>query len=98
MAYHPLADPPQAPRTIYGDTGEPAPATPPLDGDVEADLAIIGGGFTGLSAALHAAEQGLRTVLLEAREIGFGSSGRNEGQIVPAMKQEPAHAERSFGR
>jgi glycine/D-amino acid oxidase-like deaminating enzyme len=98
MNFHPLDDGSTPPRTIYRDTEEPAPATMPLDGDATADVAIIGGGFTGLSAALHAAEKGLRAVVLEANEIGFGSSGRNEGQVVPAMKQEPAHAERTFGR
>ena len=54
---------------------------PPLAGDLEVDVAIIGGGFTGLSAAHHLklAEPGLRVALLETEVIGYGASGRNGG-------------------
>lgn len=54
-------------------------STPPMNADTTVDLVIVGGGFTGLSAALHAAEAGARVCLLEAQEIGFGGSGRNVG-------------------
>ncbi|RYC33451.1 FAD-binding oxidoreductase [Lichenibacterium minor] len=57
------------------------PATVPLAGDVEADVAIVGGGYTGLSAALHLAEGGASVALLEGDEIGFGGSGRNVGLV-----------------
>ena len=62
--------------------GEVEPA-PPLDGDVEADVAIVGGGYTGLwtALALHEREPGLRIVVLEADECGFGPSGRNAGFV-----------------
>ncbi|MFT8777185.1 MAG: FAD-binding oxidoreductase [Gluconacetobacter liquefaciens] len=59
----------------------PAPATVALAGDVEADVAIVGAGYTGLSAALHLASAGVSVVVLEAEEVGFGGSGRNVGLV-----------------
>jgi gamma-glutamylputrescine oxidase len=56
-----------------------------LTGDVTADVAIIGGGITGISAALHLAERGYNVALLEANEIGWGASGRNGGQVLPGF-------------
>ncbi|MEM8577542.1 MAG: FAD-binding oxidoreductase [Pseudomonadota bacterium] len=55
------------------------PVSEPLLGDIRADVAVIGGGFTGLSAALHLAEAGASVVVLEAQRIGWGASGRNGG-------------------
>ena len=52
-------------------------------------MCIIGGGFLGLSAALALAEQGSRVVLLEAAEIGWGASGRNNGLVAPGLKRDP---------
>jgi len=57
----------------------------PLTGDIKADICIIGGGFTGLSAAVACAEAGLEVVLLEAEQAGFGASGRNGGQMIPGF-------------
>lgn len=57
----------------------------PLTGDVKADICIIGGGFTGLSAAVACAEAGLDVVLLEGEQIGFAASGRNGGQMIPGF-------------
>lgn len=76
----------------------PAPLAP-LDGDAAADLAIVGGGFLGLSTALHAAEAGLDVVLLESRQPGFGASGRNTGFVVPSLKSSigPAEATAALG-
>ncbi|MEM7489849.1 MAG: FAD-binding oxidoreductase [Pseudomonadota bacterium] len=69
------------PRTIYAEGLDlPAP-WPPLDGDATADLCVVGGGITGLSAALHAARAGLSVILLEAQRVGWGASGRNGGQV-----------------
>jgi glycine/D-amino acid oxidase-like deaminating enzyme len=82
---------------LYRDTAPPAPDTPPLEGDARADLAVVGGGLTGLSTALHAAETGARVILLEAEEPGFGASGRNGGQVNPGLKLDPDVVERDFG-
>jgi gamma-glutamylputrescine oxidase len=56
-----------------------------LTEDVSTDVAIIGGGITGVSAALHLAERGYKVALLEAQEIGWGASGRNGGQALPGF-------------
>lgn len=75
-------DAPRAyPSSWYAATATPLPPFPELEGEARADLCVIGGGFTGLSAALHAAQQGLQVVLLDAQRIGFGASGRNGGQL-----------------
>lgn len=68
-----------------------------LQGELEADIAIIGGGYTGLSAALHAAEIGSSVCVLEAETIGFGASGRNGGQVNPGLKLEEAALSARFG-
>ena len=82
---------------LYTETAPPAPAAPPLEADVRADVAVVGGGITGLSTALHAARSGAAVVLLEAEEIGFGASGRNGGQVNPGLKLDPDTVERDFG-
>ncbi len=62
---------------------------PPLEDDAEADLVVIGGGFTGCSAALHAAHAGANVRLAEARDIGFGGSGRNVGLVNAGLWLPP---------
>lgn len=62
-----------------------------LDGTIETDIAIIGGGLTGLSAALHLAQSGRKVALIEAKSIGWGGSGRSNGQVIPTLAaMEPA--------
>jgi gamma-glutamylputrescine oxidase len=61
------------------------PKNAPLLGDITADICIVGGGFTGLSAAVACAEAGIDVVLLEAEQAGFGASGRNGGQMIPGF-------------
>lgn len=68
-------------RSWYEDSCGERPRYDPLDGDVSCDVAIIGGGFCGLSAALTLAEAGTNVVLLEAHRLGDGASGRNGGQM-----------------
>jgi glycine/D-amino acid oxidase-like deaminating enzyme len=70
---------------------------PSLDGALKADVCVIGGGFTGLSAALKLSEEGVDTVLLEAVEPGYGASGRNGGQIIPGFKHDPEDMIARFG-
>ncbi|MEM8571863.1 MAG: FAD-binding oxidoreductase [Pseudomonadota bacterium] len=73
------------PDSYYAASAHPAPERPPLDGDTSADVCIIGGGYTGLSAGIELAERGYDVRLLEARRIGWGASGRNGGQIVNGL-------------
>ncbi len=89
---------PPLPRSLWAATARPAPETPPLQGNVEADVCVVGGGFTGLSAALHLAEAGTRVVLVETAEPGFGASGRNGGQVIPGFKLDPNQLIKRFGR
>jgi glycine/D-amino acid oxidase-like deaminating enzyme len=85
------------PRSLYAETARTAVATPPLDGDRRVDVCVIGGGFTGLSAALHLAQQGVDVAVLEAHEPGWGASGRNGGQVNPGLKHDPDQVEADFG-
>ena len=71
--------------------------TPPLDADKNVSVAIIGGGFTGLSTALHLAEQGVDATVLEAQQPGWGASGNNGGQVNPGLKHDPDQIEADFG-
>ncbi len=71
---------------------EPLPDFPSLEGEQRADFAIIGGGYTGLSAALSLAEAGRDVVILEAESIGWGASGRNGGQMIGGIAGEQAIA------
>lgn len=82
---------------LYAETARPAVATPPLDGDRHVDVCVVGGGFTGLSAALHLAEQGVDVAVLEAHEPGWGASGRNGGQVNPGLKHDPDQVMADFG-
>jgi gamma-glutamylputrescine oxidase len=68
-----------------------------LHGAESADVCVIGGGFTGLSAALNLAEHGLDVVLLEAERVGFGASGRNGGLIGSGQRQDVLDLEKQFG-
>jgi glycine/D-amino acid oxidase-like deaminating enzyme len=88
---------PPLPPSLYAATARPAPAAPPLDGDTRADVLVIGAGFTGLSTALHLAERGVRVIVLDAAEPGWGASGRNGGQVNPGLKPDPDEVERDFG-
>jgi glycine/D-amino acid oxidase-like deaminating enzyme len=84
-------------ESVWAATAPPAPSTPPLQESIEADVAIVGGGFTGLSTALHLTEAGVSTCVLEASEPGWGASGRNGGQVNPTLKHDPDELLRLFG-
>ena len=77
-------------RSYYAATANPSPLHAPLTGEVDADLVVVGGGCTGLSAALHAAERGMKVVLLEGGRIGWGASGRNGGQMIVGLRKGAA--------
>lgn len=92
-----MAEPfPLAP-SLWAATAPPAAPTPPLDTDTQADICIIGGGYAGLSTALHLAAQGIDAVVLEAHEPGWGGSGRNGGQVIPGIKYDPHELLEKFG-
>ncbi|OIS91755.1 NAD(P)/FAD-dependent oxidoreductase [Brucella cytisi] len=77
--------------------GEAKPDHPKLNGVHEADVVIVGGGFTGISSALFLAERGKTVVVLEARHVGFGASGRNGGQVIPGLKHDPEDLLANYG-
>lgn len=85
------------PQSYYAATAVRVRDDAPLEGQVHADVCVIGGGFTGLSAALNLAERGLDVVLLEAERIGFGASGRCGGLIGSGQRIEVLDAEKQFG-
>ena len=83
--------------TWYEASARTSPTWPTLDSDARADVCVIGGGYTGLSCALHLAERGYRTVLLEARRVGNGASGRNGGQLGSGHRRDQSTLERELG-
>jgi glycine/D-amino acid oxidase-like deaminating enzyme len=82
---------------LWETTAPPAPPTSPLTGEVKADVAVVGCGYTGLSAALRLAEAGARVVALEAVEIGFGGAGRNVGYVNAGMWVMPSEMLKALG-
>jgi glycine/D-amino acid oxidase-like deaminating enzyme len=82
-----MNDPARMPPSLWAATAPPPPATAALAGEARADLCVVGAGYTGLSCALHAAEAGLSVIVLEAAEIGWGASGRNNGQVIPTLSR-----------
>lgn len=83
----------------YYAAGVPARrSNAPMTGTAHCDVCVIGGGYTGLSAALHLAKAGARTILLEAESIGFAASGRNGGQIHSGHRKSQLELERWLGR
>jgi len=67
----------------YEATAGRGPGLPPLEGDIEADVCVVGAGLSGCSTALHLARRGYKVVLLEAERVGYGASGRSGGQLIP---------------
>jgi gamma-glutamylputrescine oxidase len=89
--------PGEYPQSYYAATATDIGRFAPLKGATRADVCIIGGGFTGLSAALHMAEAGLDVVLLEAHRVGFGASGRNGGQVGSGQRLGQDTLEKMLG-
>ena len=85
-------------RSLYSAAADPAVAFPPLEGRAGAHVAVIGGGYTGLSAALHLAEAGIDVALFEAKRVGWGASGRNGGQLHSGQRRGQDWLEEKLGR
>ena len=83
--------------SYYAATANPIEAFPTLAGEVSADLVIVGAGCTGLSAALHAAERGLKVIVLEGGKVGWGASGRNGGQMIPGLRKGAVELVKAYG-
>lgn len=88
----------ELPPSLWAATAIPAPNTEPLQASTQADVIVIGGGYTGLSTALHLAERGIQACVLEARTPGWGGSGRNGGQVIPGLKHDPDTLVAMYGR
>jgi glycine/D-amino acid oxidase-like deaminating enzyme len=86
------------PQSLWAATAAPAPETSPLDKDIAVDVAIVGAGYAGLSAALHLAAAGRTVQVLEAGDIGWGASGRSGGQVIPGIKYDPDDLVKMFGQ
>ena len=86
------------PQSWYAATADAPGPYPAASGDLTCDVCIVGGGFTGLSAALHLAERGYDVVLLEAQRVGFGASGRNGGQVGTGQRLDQDALEKMVGR
>jgi gamma-glutamylputrescine oxidase len=82
------SDNPGHANSWYAASANDKRVRPQLKGEIEADVCVIGAGFTGISAALELCERGYSVVVLEAERIGFGASGRNGGQIVNGYSRD----------
>ncbi|WP_197326643.1 NAD(P)/FAD-dependent oxidoreductase [Ralstonia solanacearum] len=85
------------PPSLWTATAPAAPPTPALQASIATDVLVIGGGYTGLSTALHLAERGTGVTVLEANDPGWGASGRNGGQVNPTLKHDPDELVRMLG-
>ncbi|GAA0778064.1 FAD-binding oxidoreductase [Roseibium denhamense] len=85
------------PPSYYAATANQLLEFAELDGARSADVCIVGGGYTGLSAALHLAEKGMDVILLEANRVGWGASGRNGGQVGTGQRVEQTELEERHG-
>ncbi len=72
----------------YASTARASPSRPAFEGAAETEVCVIGGGFTGIAAALTLAERGRSVILVEAHRVGWGASGRNGGQVLPGWSGE----------
>jgi glycine/D-amino acid oxidase-like deaminating enzyme len=92
-----MAEPFPLEPSLWAATAQPGEPAPALAESARADVCVIGAGYAGLSTALHLAERGVSAVVLEAKEPGYGGSGRNGGQVIPGLKYDPDDLETMFG-
>ena len=91
------ADPAPTRHSYYADSALRDARYPALHEDADCDVAIVGGGLAGLSAAIELADRGFSVRLLEAREVGFGASGRHGGQAIHGLACDQAEIESQLG-
>ena len=89
---------PEYPNSWYHTSAELLPEQSSLQGDVLADVCVIGAGYTGLSAALHLAKAGKQVVILEAARVGWGASGRNGGHVGTGQRADQFALEKWYGK
>lgn len=90
--------PGQFPASWYFATAVPFGKRVALGGKTSCDVCVVGGGYTGLSAALHLAKSGLKVIVLEAHRIGWGASGRNGGQVGTGQRRDQDDLEQMLGK
>jgi sarcosine oxidase len=86
------------PASLWNVTAPPLEPVPPLDGDIDVDVAIVGAGYCGLSAAIHLRDAGVEVAVVDAHQPGWGASGRNGGQVIPGFKHTAMELETLHGR
>lgn len=89
---------PQHAASYYAASVNRQQAYPPLGGELQVDVCIVGGGFSGLNTAIELAQKGLSVALLEARRIGWGASGRNGGQLIRGVGHDVEQFESVVGK
>ncbi len=94
---HPQHRQERLPDSLWAATAIAAPAYARTDRDLASDVAVVGGGYTGLSTALHLAQAGRSVIVAEAAEPGWGASGRNGGQVIAGLKANPLELVDAFG-
>ena len=85
---------PAAQSSLWSDTVTTVIEYPTLSKDLTTEVVVIGGGYLGLSTALHLGEMSNDVVLIEAHDVGWGASGRNGGQVIPGLKRDPDDLEK----
>ncbi len=81
----------------YAASASPLKEFPAANGKHNFDVAIVGGGFSGISAALHLSEAGYRVCVLDAHRVGWGASGRNGGQVASGLRLDQVEMEGLVG-
>ena len=85
-------------NSLWADSAIDKPVSVVLQESLQVDLLVVGGGYSGLSSALHLAEQGVSVALLEAREVGFGGSGRSAGLVNAGVWKTPDYVVKQLGQ